>query len=426
MSSTSAPRSRRLALTVLCAGMLMIILDGGIVTVALPAIQQDLRFSSSSLTWTVNAYMIAFGGLLLLAGRLGDLLGRRRMFVTGLAVFTVASIGQVLGGVLTDALSWHWVFLINLPIGVAAVLLAVLVLENDRGIGLGKGADALGALLVTGGVMLGVYAIVQTEQYGWTSGRTLGFAALALALIAGFAARQATAARPLLPLRVFRSRNVWGANLIQMLMLAAMFSFQILIALYMQNVLGYGASATGLAMLPAALAIGVLSLGFSARLVTRFGERTILLAGLVLLLAGRLLLVRVPVDGAYAVDLLPAMLLAGGFGLAMPALTALGMSGTRPGDAGVASGLFNTTQQIGAALGVAALSTLAASRTEHLAAGGQHAASALTGGFQLAFGIGAGLLTAAIVLTVLVLRKPATGGESAETTAPAAEAAVVA
>lgn len=485
MSSTSAPRSPWLALTVLCAGMLMIILDGSIVTVALPAIQQDLHFSPSGLTWIVNAYMITLGGLLLLAGRLGDLVGRKRLFIAGLVVFTVASllcgmagspemliaaralqgvggamtsavslgmivtlfdgprerakaigvfaftgsagasIGQVLGGALTDALSWHWVFLINLPIGVAAVLLAVPVLKGDRGLGLGKGADALGAVLVTGGVMLGVYAIVQTEQYGWTSGRTLGLAALALALIVGFVVRQATAARPLLPLRVFRSRNVWGANLIQMLMLAAMFSFQILIALYMQNVLAYGASATGLAMLPAALAIGVLSLGFSARLISRFGERTILLTGLVLLLAARLLLIRVPVDGAYAVDLLPAMLLSGGFGLAMPALTALGMSGARPADAGAASGLFNTTQQIGAALGVAALSTLAASRTEHLAAEGQRMASALTDGFQLAFSVGAVLLTAAIVLTVVVLRKPTAETGAAETTAPPAEAAAV-
>ncbi|MFJ2030590.1 MFS transporter [Streptosporangium sp. NPDC087985] len=483
---TPAPRSRRLALAVLCAGMLMIVLDGSIVTVALPAIQQDLRFSPSGLTWTVNAYMLAFGGLLLLAGRLGDLVGRKRVFVTGLAVFIVASllcgvagspetliaarflqgvggamtsavslgmivtlfteprerakaigafaftgsvgasIGQVLGGVLTDALSWHWVFLINLPIGVATALLAVFVLDGDRGIGLGKGADALGAALITGGVMLGVYAIVQTEQYGWTSGRTLGLTALALTLIAGAVARQATAAHPLLPLRVFRSRNVWGANLIQMLMLAAMFSFQILIALYMQNVLGYGASATGLAMLPAALAIGVVSLGFSARLITRFGERTVLLTGLVLLLAGRLLLVRVPVDGVYAVDLLPVMLLTGGGGLAMPALTALGMSGARPEDAGVASGLYNTTQQIGAALGVATLSTLAASRTEHLAAEGQRMASALTGGFQLAFGIGAGLLAAAIVLSVLVLKKPTAGAGSVKTTAPSAETTVAA
>ena len=463
----SGPRARWFALVVLCAGMLMVVLDGSIVTVALPAIQRDLNFSPSSLTWTVNAYMIAFGGLLLLSGRLGDLIGRKRMLLAGLAVFTVASllcgladsaemliatrflqgvggamfsavslgmivtlftepreraraigafaftgavgasIGQVLGGVLTDALGWHWVFLINLPIGVAAALLAVPLLENERGLGLGDGADALGAVLVTGGVMLGVYAIVQAEQYGWASGRTLGPAVVALALIGGFVARQATADRPLLPLRVLRSRNVWGANVIQMLVLAAMFSFQIHIALYMQSVLDYGATATGLAMLPAALAIGAVSLGFSARLIARFGERAILLAGLVSLLAARLLLLRLPVDGAYVADLLPVMTLTGGAGLVLPALTGLGMSGARPEDAGVTSGLFNTTQQIGAALGVAALSTLAASRTDHLAAEGVRAASALIGGYHLAFVVGFGPLAAGVVLTALVLRKPA-------------------
>ncbi|GII30627.1 MFS transporter [Planotetraspora mira] len=481
----TGPRSRWLALIVLCAGMLMVVLDGSIVTVALPAIQQDLHFSPSSLTWTVNAYMIAFGGLLLLAGRLGDLIGRKRMLLAGLAVFVVASllcglagsaemliatrflqgvggamfsavslgmivtlftepseraraigafaftgavgasIGQVLGGVLTDALGWHWVFLINLPIGVAAALLAVPLLDDDRGLGLGNGADALGAALVTSGVMLGVYAIVQAEQYGWASGRTLGLVALALALIAGFVARQATAARPLLPLRVFRARNVWGSNLIQMLVLGALFSFQIHIALYMQGVLEYGATATGLAMLPAALAIGAVSLGVSARLISRFGERAILLCGLVLLLAARLLLLRLPVDGTYVVDLLPVMLLTGGGGLVLPALTALGMSGARPEDAGVTSGLFNTTQQIGAALGVAALSTLAASRTEHLAAEGAQAASALTGGYHLAFVIGAGLLAAGIALTALVLKKPAPGKPGKVTAAPPATATIV-
>ncbi|MFC6880005.1 MULTISPECIES: MFS transporter [Actinomadura] len=467
MPTSESPRSRALALAVLCAGMLMIILDGSIVTVALPAVQADLGFSPSGLTWTVNAYVIAFGGLLLLAGRLGDLVGRRRMFVAGLAVFTLASvlcgvaanpatliaarflqgaggamasavslgmivtlfteprergraigayaftgasgasIGQVLGGVLTDVLSWHWIFFVNLPIGLAAGLLALRALPADRGLGLRAGADALGALLGTAGTMIGVYAIVQASGHGWTSGRTLGLAAASLALLAGFVARQATARSPLLPLRVLRSRNVWGANAIQMLMLAAMFSFQVIVALYMQNVLGYGATGTGFAMLPAAVAIAAFSLGLSARAVARFGERAVLLAGLGLLLAGRLLLARVPVDGAYPLDLLPVMLLTGGFGLAMPALTALGMSGARPEDAGAASGLFTTTQQIGAAVGVAALSTLAATRTGRLLGEGRPSPEALTGGYRLAFEIGAGLLAAAIVLAVVVLRRPA-------------------
>ncbi|MGK5555126.1 MFS transporter [Actinomadura kijaniata] len=470
-SPSSRLRSRWLALAVLCAGSLMIILDGSIVTVALPAIQADLGFTPSGLSWTVNAYLIPFGGLLLFAGRLGDLVGRRRMLVTGLAVFTAASVlcgtawepwvllaarfaqgvggamasavglgmivtlfpepgeraraigafaftgaagasvGQVLGGVLTDTLGWNWVFYINLPIGALAVAFALVTLENDRGLGLRRGADALGAVLVTAGVMTGVYVIVRVEHAGWTSAATLGLGALSVALLAAFVARQATAATPLLPLRVLRSRNVWGANLIQMLMVAALFSFQFLIALYMQNVLKYGASATGSAMLPAAVAIGAVSLVVSARLITRFGERTVLLAGLVLLLAARLLLLRLPVDGTFLVDLLPAMLLSGGFGLAMPALTALGMSGARPEDAGVASGLFNTTQQIGGALGVAALTTVAAARSEAL--GGT--VTALNSGYRLGFGIGGILLVAALVLAVAVLRTPRPARREAET-----------
>jgi EmrB/QacA subfamily drug resistance transporter len=448
--------------------MLMIILDGSIVTVALPAIQRDLELSPASLTWIVNSYLIAFGGLLLLAGRLGDLLGRKRMFVAGLAVFTVASllcgistsqdmliamrfvqgaggamasavslgmivtnfpeprerataigafsfvgaagasIGSVLGGILTQAVSWHWIFFINLPIGAAAALLAVRVLEPDEGLGLRAGADALGAVLVTAGLMLGVYTIVETSRYGWTSARTLGLAAITVVLLAGFVVRQATAAAPLLPLRTFRSRNVSGANVVQVLMVSALFGFQILIALYLQNVSGYGAAETGLAMLPAAVTIAVVSLGFSARLIGRFGERRVLLAGIALLVPALGLLIRLPAHAGYVVDLLPTMILAGGFGLAIAALTALGMSGAGPGDAGVVSGLFNTTQQIGGALGVAVLSTFAASRTRSLAAGGHDRASALAGGFHVAFGIATGLLVVAFVLAVTVLRQPRT------------------
>ncbi|MFB9838790.1 DHA2 family efflux MFS transporter permease subunit, partial [Actinoallomurus acaciae] len=450
--------SRTAALVALCAAMLMIILDGSIVTVALPAIQHDLRFSPSSLTWTVNSYMIAFGGLLLLAGRLGDLVGRKRMFVAGLAVFTVASllcglstgqdmliaarfvqgvggamtsavslgmivthfpeprergraigaysfvgaagasIGQVLGGVLTEAVSWHWIFFINLPIGAAAALLAVRVLEPDQGLGLRAGADLPGALLVTAGLMLGVYTIVETSRYGWGSAHTLGWGALALVLLAGFVVRQATAAAPLLPLGIFRSRIVAGANAVQVLMVSALFGFQILIALYLQEVRGYGAAGTGLAMLPAALTIATVSLLLSARLNARFGERRVLLTGIALLVVGIGLLTRLPVHAAYAVDLLPTMLLAGGFGLATSALTTLGMSGAGAGDAGLVSGLFNTSQQVGGALGVAVLSTFAAARTRGLTAAGHDHATALTGGFHVAFHIGAGLLIAAIVL----------------------------
>uniref|UniRef100_A0AAU2VQL1 MFS transporter n=1 Tax=Streptomyces sp. NBC_00008 TaxID=2903610 RepID=A0AAU2VQL1_9ACTN len=462
-------RSRRLALGVIATGLLMTVLDGSIVTVAMPAIQNDLGFSPASLSWVVNAYLIAFGGLLLLAGRLGDLIGRRRMFLTGTAVFTAssvlagaagspallitarflqgtgsamasavglgilvtlftesrertraiavfsftgaagASIGQVLGGVLTDAVGWHWIFLINLPIGVATLLVAVRVLPADRGPGLRAGADVIGAALVTSGVMLGIYSVVEVGTYGWLSAHTLGLGALALALLAGFVVRQATARTPLLPLRVLRSRNVAGANLVQMLMVAALFSFQILVALYLQRVLGHGAAATGLAMLPAAAVIGAVSLGLSGRLSARFGLRNVLLLGLALLIALLGMLTRLPAHGHYATDLLPLMFLAAGFGLALPALTALGMSGAGEEDAGLVSGLFNTTQQIGMATGVAVLSTLAASRTDKLLAEGSSRAEALTSGYHLAFAVGGGLLTAAFVVALTVLGRTRPG-----------------
>ncbi|TDD06575.1 DHA2 family efflux MFS transporter permease subunit, partial [Nonomuraea diastatica] len=464
--SPTPPRSRWLALAVLSAAMLMTILDGSIVTVAMPAIQRDLGFSPAGLSWTVNAYLIAFGGLLLLAGRLGDLIGRKMMFLAGNAVFTAASvlaavasgpgmliiarflqgvgsamasavmlgilvtlfaeakerakaigvfsftgaagasIGQVLGGVLTDLLSWHWIFFINVPIGLATIALAIRALPGDRSAGLAGGADVVGAVLVTSGLMLGIYTVVKVEQYGWLAAHTLGLGAVSLALLAGFVWRQATAEAPLMPLRILRSRNVSGANLVQILTLSAMFAFQILVALYMQKVLGYGALETGLAMLPAALAIGGVSLFVSARLSTRFGERAVLLTGLVLLLGAMGWLARIPVRADYLTDLLPVMLLIAGGGLVLPSLTALGMSGAKADDAGLASGLFNTTQQIGMAFGVAVLSTLAATRTEQLLSAGQDQATALTGGYQVAFAVAAALLVAAFTAALLMLRQP--------------------
>ncbi|MFD3460783.1 DHA2 family efflux MFS transporter permease subunit [Nocardia fluminea] len=457
-------KSQRTALAVLSAAMLMTILDGSIVTVAMPAIQEDLGFSPAGLSWTVNAYLIAFGGLLLLAGRLGDLIGRKTMFVTGTVVFTTASvlagvastpavltgarflqgvgsaiaasvvlgilvtifteprqrataigvfsftgaagasIGQVLGGVLTDALNWHWIFLINVPIGVLTVLVAVKALPADRGLGWSAGADVLGAVLVTAGLMLGIYTVVEVERYGWVSAHTLGLGALAVALLAAFVLRQATAANPLLPLRILRSRKVSGANVVQMLTLAAMFAFQIIVALYLQKVLGYNALQTGLAMLPAAVAIGGVSLFASARLITRFGERAVLVAGLALLLAGMSWLTRLPVDAGYLTDVLPVMVAVSGGGLVLPALTALGMSGADADDAGLASGLFNTTQQVGMAIGVAVLSTLAAARTGTELVAGASDAAALTSGYRLAFTVAAGLLVAALIISLTVLR----------------------
>ncbi|MFI7212854.1 MFS transporter [Micromonospora maritima] len=456
--------SRGLALGVLATGALMTILDGSIVTIAMPAVQHDLGFTPSNLSWVVNAYLIAFGSLLLLAGRLGDLLGRRGLFLAGTALFTAASVlagvagspavlvaarflqgvgsaaatavslgilvtlfpgtaeraraialfsftgaagaavGQVAGGLITDAFGWHWIFLVNLPIGLATIALATRTLPADRGLGLAAGADVAGALLVTAGLVTGIYAVVTIERYGATSARTLGLAALAVALLAGFVLRQATARRPLMPLRILRSRGVAVANLVQVLTVAATFAFQVLVTLHLQQVLGYDATRTGLALLPAAVAIGAVSLGLSARLNGRFGERAVLLAGLALLVAMFALLARVPADGSYLVDVLPVMLLAAGFGLVLPALTALGMSAARAEDAGLASGLFNTTQQLGMALGVAVLSTLAAARTADRLALGDDRATALTSGFRLAFAVGAGLVVVAAVLAYALLR----------------------
>jgi EmrB/QacA subfamily drug resistance transporter len=461
----STPGSRWLALAVLCVGFLMIVLDQTIVNVALPSIQQDLGFSQSNLAWVFNAYLIGFGGLLLLAGRLGDLIGRKRIFLAGMIAFTVASvlcgvswsqemliasrflqgvggattsavilgmlvtmfpepreraraigiysaiaaaggsIGLLTGGVLTQAINWHWIFFVNLPIGLAAVILAARLLEPDRGIGLDHGADVAGAVLVTAGLMLAVYAIVEVPGYGWLSAHTLGFGAVAIALLVAFVARQATARHPLLPLHVFRARNVSGANLVQVLTVAGVFGFFFLGTLYLQRVLGYDASQTGLAILPVPLVIGALSLGLSARLISRFGPRNVLVPGLALLVAGLALLSRAPVEAQYAVDVLPVMLLLGiGAGLSFPAATDLAMSAATASDSGLASGLLNTTQQVGGALGLAVLATLAASRTDTLLADGQATAPALTDGYHLAFRIGAALVLVAIVIALTVLR----------------------
>ncbi|MQA72754.1 MAG: DHA2 family efflux MFS transporter permease subunit [Solirubrobacterales bacterium] len=465
-------RSRWIALYVLCVGMLMIILDSTIVNVALPSIQDDLGFSQSSLAWVVNAYLIPFGGLLLLAGRLGDLISRRGVFLVGLAVFTGssllagvaqsqemliaarfaqgiggaltsavilgmivtmfpepreqakaigiysfvaaagASMGLLAGGVLTEAINWHWIFFVNLPIGLATAILALRLIDRDRGIGFGKGADVLGAALVTGSLMLLVYTIVETVNYGWGSAHTLGFGAGAIALGAAFLVREARTANPLIPLRIFRSRNVSGANLIQMLMVAGLFGMFFLGSLYLERVLGYGALEIGLAFLPVAVLIGVLSLGFSARLNARFGARATLIPGLILVALGLLWIARAPVDAAYVTDLLPTMVLFGvGAGLSFPSLATLAMSGATRSDSGLASGLVNTSLQVGGALGLAALATLATTRTDTLLATGDSPATSLTGGYQLAFLIGAGLVLAAIAVAVAVLRPEAAVAE---------------
>ncbi len=465
LATPPAVPNRWIALVVLCAGFLMIILDQTIVNVALPSIQSDLHFSQSSLAWVVNAYLIAFGGLLLLVGRLGDLIGRRRIFLAGLTVFTTASlvcgladsqglligarfiqgvggamtsavilgmivtmfpkpseqakaigvysfvaaaggaIGLLAGGVLTQAINWHWIFFVNLPIGVATGFLAIRMLPNDVGIGLGRGADAPGAVLLVASLMLAVYTIVEAGSYGWGSAHTLGFGGVAVALLAGFIVRQATAANPLIPLRVFRSRTVTVANLMQALMVAGIFGMFFLGALYLQRVLRYDAIEVGLAFLPVALGIAGMSLRFAAQLMMRFGAKPTLIGGLTLVAAGLIVFRSAPVNAGYVTDLLPAMLLLGvGAGLVFPALMTLAMSGATPEDSGLASGLVNTTQQVGGALGLAVLATLATTRTGTLLGQGASNAVALTDGYHLAFTIAAALVLVAIALGVVFLR----------------------
>ena len=465
MTAAETDRRRWLALYVLCAGVLMIVLDATIVNVALPSIQEDLDFSQANLAWVVNAYLIAFGGLLLLAGRIGDLIGHRRIFLIGLAVFTAASllcavaqsqevliaarfiqgaggafasavtlgmivtmfpepreqakaigvygfvasaggtIGLLAGGVLTDLINWHWIFFVNIPIGIATMVLAQRLVEGHEGIGLREGADIPGAVLVTSGLMLGVYTILQVHEEGWTSAQTLGLGALALALIAAFVVRQGRIETPLMPLRLFRSRNVSGANLVLGLTVVGMFGLFFLGALYLQLVLGYDPLEVGLAFLPATLIMGTLSLGFTDKINMRFGPRRVLIPTLLFLVAGLLLFARAPVDGDYFRDVFPVMVLLGlGAGLSFPALMMLAMSGATPSDAGLASGLINTTAQVGGAIGLAVLATLATSRTDELLADGESTAAALTSGYHLALLIGAACVAAAFVVGLVVLR----------------------
>ncbi len=458
-------QNRWLALYVLCAGMLMIVLDITIVNVALPSIQVDLGFSQSNLAWVVNAYLVPFGGLLLLAGRLGDLLGQRRVFLTGLVVFTSASllcglsqsegmligarfvqgiggaltsavilgmivtmfpqpaeqakaigvygfvasaggtIGLLVGGVLTQAIAWHWIFLVNLPIGIATIVMTRRLIEDRPGIGFGEGADLLGAALITGGLMLGVYTILGISEHGWGSTQTLVLGGISLALETAFVLRQARIANPLMPLRLFRSRNVSGSNALQMLLVAGMFGMFFLGALYMQQVLGYDPLQVGLAFLPATLVMGTLSLGYSEKLIMRFGPRRMLIPGMVLVALALLALARTPVDGRYLADLLAPMLLIGvGIGLSFPSLMTLAMSGATPSDAGLASGVVNTSAQVGGAIGLAVLATLAAERTGALQDGGASHAAALNSGFHLAYLVGAGLVGIALLIAIFVLR----------------------
>jgi EmrB/QacA subfamily drug resistance transporter len=461
---TMTDRNRWLALYVLCLASLMIVLDATIVNVALPSIREDLGFSQTSLAWVVNAYLLTYGGCLLLGGRLGDLFGHRRLFLIGISLFTLASlacgvatsqafliaarsvqgvggaiasavslslmmtlftepadrakamgvfgfvaagggsIGVTLGGILTDSLDWHWIFLVNFPIGIAVVALSLKLLPAARIEGAAVRLDVAGAITVTSALMLAVYAIVNGNQNGWTSAQTLGMLGAAAVLLAVFLVIESRVESPLMPLRLFRLRNLATANVVGILWAAAMFAWFFLAALYMQLVLGYTPLEVGLAFLPANLIMGVFSLGLSAKLVMRFGIRAPLAVGLVLAAAGMVLFVRAPVDGSFVVDVLPSMMLLGlGAGTAFNPVLLAAMSDVDQSEAGLASGVVNTSFMMGGAVGLAVLASLAQSRTESLRASGDGVLTALTGGYHAAFLLGAVFALTAAALGAFLL-----------------------
>ncbi|HEY5293906.1 MAG TPA: MFS transporter [Gaiellaceae bacterium] len=463
-------RTRWLALYVLCLGTLMIVLDTTIVNVALPSIRTNLGFSQSSLAWVVNAYLLTFGGLLLLGGRLGDLYGQRRLYVVGIALFTVASlacglsttkgelivaravqgvggaiasaiglslvmvlfteprerakamgvagfvasgggaIGVLLGGVLTDVLSWHWIFFVNVPIGVVVSALVLRIIPETRGTSATARLDAGGAVTVTGSLLLAVYAIVNGNQAGWGSGRTLGLLAAAIVLLALFLAIESRVRDPLMPLRLFRLRNLSTANAVGVLWAGAMFAWFFISALYLQLVLGYSPLQVGLAFLPSNLIMGALSIGLSAQLVMRFGIKRPLATGLMLAAIGLALFARAPVHGSFVRDVLPSMILLGiGAGIAFNPVLLAAMSDVAPEESGLASGIVNTSFMMGGALGLAVLASIAARRTDSLTAGGHAHLAALTGGYHAAFLVGAIFAAVAGGLGVALFRtSPAT------------------
>jgi EmrB/QacA subfamily drug resistance transporter len=475
-------RRRWLALYILCLGDLMIVLDGTIVNVALPSIRADLGFSETSLAWVVNAYLLTFGGFLLLGGRLGDLFGHRRLFLIGITVFTVASLacglassqeflvgaravqglggaivsvvalslimilfteeaerakamgvvgfvlsgggtaGVLLGGVLTDVLSWNWIFLVNLPVGVAVFALCRALLPSDRSMASEGRLDIAGAVTVTASLMLAVYAIVNGNENGWTSGETTGLLAAAVALLALFLAIEARVSAPLMPLGLFRLHNLRTANGVAVLMAGAMFAWFFLSALYLQLVLGYSPLEVGLGFLPSTLIWGISSIAISDRLVMRYGVKVPVVVGLLMFVAGLLLFARAPVDGNFAVDVLPGMIVMGiGGGITFNPLLLAAMGDVAPTEAGLASGIVNTAFMMGGALGLAVLASLAASRTDTLRADGDGPLVALVGGYHAAFLLGAAFAAAGIVGALMLRPAAAPMHELAHAPAEATE-----
>jgi EmrB/QacA subfamily drug resistance transporter len=465
LPSSTSDRRRWFALVVVCLAQLMIVLDTTIVNVALPSIQRDLHFTQGNLTWVIDAFLISFGSLLLLAGRLGDLLGRKRIFLAGVVVFTAASflcgiapsqglliaarflqgvggalaasvilaivvtefpvpsdrakamsayvftavaggsLGLLAGGALTQALSWHWIFFVNLPIGLITFLLGRALIPADSGIGLGGGVDWLGSGLVTVSLMTAVYAIVQATNHGWASGQVLGFGAVAVALMAAFLALESRIANPIMPLRILRLRGLVGSSAVRGFLVTGMYSTFFLGTLYLEHVLHYSALQTGLAFLPWTVSVGILSLGITARLMARFGAMRVLLAGLTTVVVGLALLVSAGIHTSFFPTIFIAYLAVGlGIGSSFTPLLTIAMTDVPAADVGLGSGIINVSQQVAGALGLAALGTIAASHSKALEAHGHALAGSLVSGYHLAFMIGAGSIVVAIITTLVVLR----------------------
>jgi EmrB/QacA subfamily drug resistance transporter len=467
-SERKRERRRWIALTVLCLGQLMMVLDATIVNVALPSIQHDLHFSQGNLTWVMNGYLITFGGFLLLAGRVGDLVGRKRVFLTGLVMFIAASvlcgvaqdqtmlivarllqgvggavassvilaiivtefpraaeqakamgmyafvsagggsIGLLAGGALTQSLDWHWIFFVNVPIGALAFLLGSALIEENEGIGLAGGVDVFGSVLITLATMAGAFAIVKSTEYGLFSARTLGVGGASLALLAAFLVLEARVANPIMPLRILRLRMLMGSSLVRGLLVTGMFSAFFLGSLYLERVLGYNAINTGLAFLPLTVAIAAMSMGISARAVERFGSVQTLAAGLVAIIAGLLLLASAGVHASYFPGLFFAFLLLGfGAGASFLPLLTIGMADAPARDAGLASGIVNVSVQLFGAIGLATLGTIATDHAKALSASGSSLSNALTGGYHLSYVVAAVCVAFGILAAFLVLRPPA-------------------
>jgi EmrB/QacA subfamily drug resistance transporter len=465
MKTYSSDRQRWLALLVLCLGVLMIVLDTTIVNVALPSIKNDLKFSETSLVWVVNAYMLTFGGFLLLGGRLGDLFGHRKLFLWGIVLFSLASlacgfansqwflitaramqglggavvsavalslimnlfaepverakamgvygfvcagggsVGVLLGGLLTSSLSWHWIFLVNLPIGIAVYLLCVRLLPDSKGHAAGEKLDIAGAVTITTALMLAVYAIVNGNEIGWLSAQTVCMLGVAVVLVAGFLILQARVEHPLMPLGLFRSRNVSVANVVAVLWAAAMFAWFFISALYMQLVLNYTPMQVGLAFLPANLIMAAFSLGWSAKLVMLWGNKRPLAGGLLLAALGLALFGHAPVAGKFVTDVLPGMVLLGlGAGIAFNPMLLVAMSDVDASQSGLASGIVNTSFMMGGALGLAVLASAAAAVTNSQIGYGAEAIAAFNAGYQLAFNLGAGFAAVAGLIGFVLLK----------------------